>query len=183
MPPMLVMAFDALKRPPIVSCLAYTCLSEGQHPPASNTVTEAGKICILEGQRSSNLGNSLATLSGANLIKVMKIKFHCYRLKTDPIVHYMDEFHWRAGTDTGYCSTYFKHGRGYILQYTLYKSALKTSGAFAFLDAPTRLIPRATNMGGGASRQKPPRHVIIKKVPKLQNIFMGNFPRPGPTRG
>ena len=66
-----VMAF-VTERPPIFFALhKHVCL-RGMLP---QTRSEAGKFCILETE-SSNWG----ILSGANLIKVMKIKFHFYRL-------------------------------------------------------------------------------------------------------
>ena len=81
-----------------------------------------GECCLKHGQKLENFVFSkqnraiwgIGLLSGANLIKVMKIKFHFYRLD-DPIVHYMDEFHWRAGMIQATIHL-FKHGRGYILQ-------------------------------------------------------------------
>ena len=59
------------KTPYFFALHIHVCL-RGMLP---QTRSEAGKFCILETE-SSNLG----ILSGANLIKVMKIKFHFYRL-------------------------------------------------------------------------------------------------------
>ena len=74
------------------------------------TRSEAGKFYILETE-SSNLGNTFR----CNLIKVMKIKLHFLRAQPTQFVHYMDEFHWRAGMIEAIIHL-VKHGRGYILQ-------------------------------------------------------------------
>ena len=90
------------KTPYFFALHTHVCL-RGMLP---QTRSEAGKFCFLETE-SSNLGNTFRC-------KVMKINFISTG-STDPIVHYMDEFHWRAGMIQAIIHL-VKHGRGYILQ-------------------------------------------------------------------
>ena len=82
------MAF-VTESPPLF-CLAYTCLFE------------RGCCSLKHGQKLENFVFSKQNraiwwiLSGANLIKVMKIKFQFYRLNWPNCALYIDEFHWRA---------------------------------------------------------------------------------------
>ena len=81
------------------------------------TRSEAGKFCILETE-SSNLGNTFR----CKFNKGDENKISCSTGSTDPIVHYMDEFHWRAWMIQAIIHL-VKHGRGYNPTNTLYKSA------------------------------------------------------------
>ena len=82
------MAF-VTERPPFFALHTHVCLRE----MLPQTRSEAGKFCILETE-SSNLGNAFRYK--LNKGDENKISFLQAQL-TDPIVNYMDEFHWRAG--------------------------------------------------------------------------------------
>ena len=74
------------------------------------TRSEAGKFCILETE-SSNLGNTFR----CKFNKGDENKISFLEAQPNPIVHYMNEFHWRAGMIKAIIPL-VKHGRGYILQ-------------------------------------------------------------------
>ena len=94
---------------PLFFALHTHDLFEGNVAP-SNTV-RSWKILYSRNQN----GAIWWILSGANLIKVMKIKFQFYRLNWPNCALWMN-FIGGQGWHTGYYHPSIKHGRGYILQ-------------------------------------------------------------------
>ena len=94
---------------PLFFCLAYTCLFEGNVAP-SNTVRSWKNFVFSKQNRAI-----WWILSGANLIKVMKIKFQFYRLNRPNCALY-GWISLEGRDDIQAIIHLVKHGRGYILQ-------------------------------------------------------------------